>query len=224
PNQFFVPDKCIFFMVEFRSADISRYAAGLSPNFCNRSATHDRPPMGAARITGSPGKYASLASKSEWSSVSGSAQPYALRNRAILSFKSLTASTTISMPPSPEPWVLVEGTTRQLRGVRSWMRKGSRAPGTPVPTLAASHKIAIPSGFLRLPGVGPSTAIPTDLSLTTSVSMSLGSTAQAHGPALPAINLPQPWPSPAAPLWGAINSRYDPSSNPRSAIWVPPVA
>src|SRR5260370_7196077 len=59
PNQVFVPLSLYFLVAAAKSRVARRYATGVSPNLPTRSES--QPPLtGAARITGSPGKYASL--------------------------------------------------------------------------------------------------------------------------------------------------------------------
>src|SRR5271157_46439 len=59
PNQVLVPESLYFLVAAAKSRVPSRMATGVSPNLPSRSGSH--PPFkGAARMTGSPGKYASL--------------------------------------------------------------------------------------------------------------------------------------------------------------------
>src|SRR5208283_3066712 len=158
-----------------------------------------------------------------WVSVSGSAQPYALRNKAIDASRLLTPSTTFSMPPTGAPCTLAEVWTRQARGVVSSMMKGSVEPGVPEPTSAVVHSIDMPSGRLRLPRWGAATATPAFFSRSASCSKTLDPTAQAQVTASSDMYFAQSEPVVAPGLIGAISSMYDASSNPMIAIWVMPL-
>src|ERR1035437_3837621 len=156
-------------------------------------------------------------------SVSGSDQPYALRNTAIAASKLLTPRTTCSMPLTGAPCTLADVWTRQARGVWSSMMKGSVEPGVPEPTSAVIHSIDIPSGRLRLPRWGAVTGMPAFFSRSTSCSKTFVPTAQAQVTASSDINFAQSEPAAAPGFTGAISSMYDASSKPRRAIWVMPL-
>src|SRR5208282_2074286 len=131
PEPRLLPRQPVFLDGPLKSRPASKIATGDSPNFETCSAIH--PPEGATRMTGSPGKYAILP-HSFWFSISGSDQPYALRNMAIDASRLLTAITTFSTPETGAPFTLSEVCTRHARGVWSSMMKGSTEPGGPEPT------------------------------------------------------------------------------------------
>src|ERR1035437_8502198 len=158
-----------------------------------------------------------------WVSMSGSDQPYALRNKAIAASKLLTPRTTCSMPLTGAPCTLAEVWTRQARGVWSSMMNGSVEPGVPEPTAAVIHSIDMPSGRLRLPRSGALTGIPAFFRRSTSCSKTFVPTAHAQVTASSAINFAQSEPAVAPGFTGAINSMYDASSKPMMAIWVMPL-
>src|ERR1700690_1109044 len=204
PNQVLVPPSLYFFTAAGKSRAARIIATGDSPNFAIRSDNHP-PPVGATRITGSPGKYA-IFPHSFWFSTIGSVQPYALRNRAIAASRLFTPTTTFSTPETGAPCALAEVCTRHARGVSSSMMNGSTDPGVLEPTSALVHSIDIPSGRFRLPAAGTVTAIPAFFSRSTSCSRTFVPTAQAHVTASSPMNLAQSDPVVTPALIGAIDS------------------